>query len=113
MLTKCVFIQRHRHLQERRAREGHQSHSIRFGQLPQVLGRQLGFLESVGGDVLSQHASGGVDADHDVEPALFDLLVTETPLRPTQGDERQRHCRAQQDEAQFLSGLGNPDREGW
>src|SRR4029453_2730958 len=75
-------VQRQRTLEERGARERHQSEAVAARFVPEVADGALRPRQPVGLDVRGQHAARRVEGDHEVDALAPDLLPPEAPHGP-------------------------------
>ena len=104
-MPERLLVERERALEKRRAGERDQGEPVVFRLLHQVERGEFGAREAIGLHVFRQHAARGVDGHHDVETALFGLLLIETPLRPGQCQHRAGDRENDQGEPELLPRL--------
>ena len=90
-LAEGRVVDGQRALEERAARERYQPQPVGPRALHQFERGQLRPRQTVGGNVLRQHALRSVDGDDDVQPALLHLLPVKAPLRSRQRQDEADH----------------------
>ena len=113
-LPKRVLVVGERAGQIRLAGERHQADAVSVELLDEVEDRELGPLETIGRDVLGEHAPRGVEREHDVDAALRHVLEAPAGLRPREGREERgdpEQQRAEADVAPRGGDAGAQDRQ--